>query len=39
MFRQNNDKREWRWERVHVDSSGMRFFAANVRNTLEDEEE
>jgi len=39
MFRQNNDKRKWRWERVHVDSFGMRFFAANVRNTLEDEEE
>ncbi len=39
MFRQNNDKRKWRWERVHVDSFGMRFFVANVRNTLEDEEE
>jgi hypothetical protein len=36
-YRQNNDKRGWRWKQVHTDSHGMVFFTTNVRNNLEEE--
>lgn len=36
-FRQNNDKRGWRWKKVHTDSHGMSFYSTNVRNTSEEE--
>ena len=34
-FRQNNNLRNWRWNQIHADENGMRFFTANVRNTQE----
>ena len=36
-FKQNNDMRGWRWDKVlHDSEQGMRFFVTNVRNSMEE---
>ena len=36
-FKQNNDFRGWKWDKVLQDSEqGMRFFVTNIRNSMEE---